>query len=35
MASSTLQDIFLLTEEDAISKLQDFNIVPSSKLSEE
>ena len=32
MAISTLRDLFHITEEDAISKLQDFNIVPSSKL---
>ena len=32
MATSILRDLFLLTEEDAISKLQEFNIIPSSKL---
>ena len=32
MAPSTLRDLFLLTDKDAISKLQDFNIIPSSKL---
>ena len=30
MATATLRDLFLLTEEDEISKLQEFNIVPSS-----
>ena len=35
MDTSTLRDLFLLTEEDAISKLQAFNIVPSSKLYQE
>ena len=32
MALSTLRDLFQLTEDDAISKFQDFNIIPSSKL---
>ena len=32
MANSKLRDLFLLTEEDAISKLQEFDIIPSSKL---
>ena len=32
MATSTLRDLFIITEENAISKLQNFNIVPLSKL---
>ena len=32
MANSKLRDLFLLTEEDAISNLQEFDIIPSSKL---
>ena len=32
MTLSKLRDLFQLTEEDAISKFQDFNIIPSYKL---
>ena len=32
MALSTLRDLFRLTEENAITKFHDFNIIPSSKL---
>ena len=31
MALSPLRDLFQLTEEDAISKFQDFYSIPSSK----